>query len=244
MIQVGDIVRGKAGNGYKILNEDMKRGVVLYTHDSSMTIKITEHSDTGFLGHTFCANRYKTEFEVIGHVKPFGREKVTEILNTKRFVEIFEYDLRGADLRRVDLCGAIFYKDNLCGADFREADLRGAKFYHVELHDAILEDANLQGANLQGADLARTSLINADLCGANIDHASLPIDCGGLNMHIDDRIGIQLLYHAVSNILFSKNTSKELKKEVAAVIPTANRFHRAEECGFLSWKSTEESAGV
>ena len=52
-------------------------------------------------------------------------------------------------------------------------------------------------------------------------------------MHVDDRIGIQLLYHAVKNILFSKNTSAWLKKAVSckAILNAVNKFHRVNECG-------------
>lgn len=88
--------------------------------------------------------------------------------------------------------------------------------------------ANLNEANLNGADLNE-----ADLRGANIDYSCWPLWCGSLKVHIDDRIGIQLLYHAIAPILYSKNTSVQLKKEVSALIETANRFHRVEECGRL-----------
>jgi len=52
-------------------------------------------------------------------------------------------------------------------------------------------------------------------------------------MHVDDRIGIQMLYHAVENILYSKNTSAELKKAVSNpdIIAQVNKFHRVNECG-------------
>ncbi len=103
------------------------------------------------------------------------------------------------------------------------ADLRGANLRGADLRDADLCDANLHGADLRGADLH----------GANMDYAALPLWCGGLGMHVDDRIGIQLLYHAVKNILFSKNTSAWLKKAVSckAILNAVNKFHRVNECG-------------
>ena len=79
---------------------------------------------------------------------------------------------------------------------------------------ANLRDANLQDANLQGADLQ----------GANIDVCSWPIWCGSLKVHIDDEIGLQLLYHSVSLILYSKNTSKWLKRVVTGLVSTVNMF--------------------
>lgn len=52
-------------------------------------------------------------------------------------------------------------------------------------------------------------------------------------MHVDDRIGIQMLYHAVANILFSKNTSVWLKKAVSlkTILRVVNKFHRVDERG-------------
>ena len=118
-------------------------------------------------------------------------------------------DLRGADLRGAYLQGAY-----LQGADLWDADLRGADLRHANLRDAYLRDADLRGAYLQGADLQ----------GANINFCSWPIWCGSLRIHIDDEIGLQLLYHAVSPILYSKNTSKWLKRVVTGLVSTVNMF--------------------
>ena len=65
-------------------------------------------------------------------------------------------NLRGANLRGADLCGANLRDANLCGADLCDANLRGA-----DLRDANLCDANLCGANLRDANLC-----GANLCGA------------------------------------------------------------------------------
>ena len=122
-------------------------------------------------------------------------------------------NLRGANLRGADLLGA-----NLRGADLRGADLRGADLIY----------ANLRGANLNGADL-----LDADLRGANIDYSAFPLWCGGLDVNIDDRIAIQLLYHLVRNVLYSKNTSEELKSLLSQkeIVKVANQFHRVDWCG-------------
>ena len=87
----------------------------------------------------------------------------------------------------------------------------------------ILVKRILEGANLSEADLS----------GTNLDYVSYPLYCNGLCIHVDDRIGIQLLHHAISNILFSHNTSDNLKKQVSALVDTANKFHRVDECGEL-----------
>lgn len=132
-------------------------------------------------------------------------------------------DLRAKILRVVNL-----QKAYLCGADLRDADLRGADFREANLIEADLRGADLRGANLSGANLK-----DADLCDADIDFSVWPLCCGGLCVHIDDRIAIQLLYHLVRNVLYSKNTSEELKNLLSQkeIVTVANQFHRVDECG-------------
>ena len=126
--------------------------------------------------------------------------------------------LVGATLRGADLRGAYLVSANLRGADLVGATLRGA-----DLRGAYLVSANLRGADLRDADLR----------GANIDFSVWPLWCGGLDVHIDDRIAIQLLYHLVRNVLYSKNTSEELKSLLGQkdIVRVANQFHRVDECG-------------
>lgn len=122
-------------------------------------------------------------------------------------------ELRGADLRRAKLRGADLRNANLNGADLRGADLR---------------DADFRNATLRRADLRRAKLRDAD-----IDFSVWPLWCGGLDVHIDDRIAVQLLYHLVRNVLYSKNTSEELKSLLGQkdIVRVANQFHRVDECG-------------
>ena len=93
---------------------------------------------------------------------------------------------------------------------------------------ADLRDADFRNATLRGADLSRAKLRDAD-----IDFSVWPLWCGGLDVHIDDRIAIQLLYHLVRNVLYSKNTSEELKNLLSQkeIVTVANQFHRVDECG-------------
>ena len=109
-------------------------------------------------------------------------------------------------------------KANLSEADLRWADLSGA---------------NLSGADLRWADLSGADLRWADLSGADLDYSSMPLSCKGLNVHIDDRLAIQQLYHLVRNVQFSKHTSAEMKKlcMLKSIVKKANEFHRVEECG-------------
>ena len=114
---------------------------------------------------------------------------------------------------KVDLCGANLSCANLSGANLSGADLR---------------DANLHGANLYGADL-----YGANLYGADLDFSCLPLWCGSLTAHFDDRQLTQIAYHLVKAGLNSKNASDETKTELAKLIDFANKFHRIDECGKL-----------
>lgn len=67
-------------------------------------------------------------------------------------------DKSGADLRDVDLSGAVLTATNFSAADLRGADLGGA---------------NLDGADLRGADLRGANLVGAYLRGANFEEANL-----------------------------------------------------------------------
>ena len=148
-------------------------------------------------------------------------------------------NLLGANLRGANLRGATLRGANLRGADLRGADLiyaknlRGADLIYANLRGANLNGANLGGADLRYANLRDANLREADLRGANIDYSAFPLWCGGLDVHIDDRIAIQLLYHLVRNVLYSKNTSEELKNLLSQkeIVTVANQFHRVDECG-------------
>lgn len=132
-------------------------------------------------------------------------------------------DSDGKNGEKADLCGADLDYANLNGADLRDADLR----------DADLRGANLRDANLSDADLHYADLRGANLCGANLDFSAFPLWCGGLNVHLDDRLARQILYHLLKNVGFSKNTSVEMKCLLLTpeLAKAANRFHRVGECG-------------
>ena len=139
---------------------------------------------------------------------------------------MFDANLRNADLRNANLCGA-----NLCGAD-----LRGANMFGANLCGANMFGANLCGADLRYANLCGAGLRGADLRGANLDFSCFPLWCGGLDMHIDDRLARQLLYHLLRNVAYSKNTSDEMKSLLFTpeLISAANQFHRVDECGRIA----------
>ena len=116
-------------------------------------------------------------------------------------------------------------------ADLSEADLSGANLTRADIRRADLSGANLSGAKLNMVDLRGTDLKEADLSGADLDFSCLPLWCGSLNVHFDDRQLYQLAYHLVRAGLYSKNASDETKDELSKLIGFANKFHRVEECG-------------
>ena len=125
---------------------------------------------------------------------------------------------------------------DLRGASLRYASLSHADLSHADLRDANLRYANLRCANLRHADLRDTSLSGADLSGADLsgadlDYSCLPLWCGSLEAHFDDKQLVQIAYHLVKSGLQSKNASEEAKKELSKLIDFANKFHRVDECG-------------
>ena len=71
----------------------------------------------------------------------------------------------------------------------------------------------------------------ADLHEADIDFSCLPLWCGSLSAHFDDRQLKQIAYHLVKAGLHSKNASEETKAELKKIVNFANGFHRVGECG-------------
>ena len=137
------------------------------------------------------------------------------------YASLSDADLRGASLSHANLSHA-----DLSGADLSDANLRYANLSHADLRDADLKCANLRYANLSDADLR-----GANLRDANLDYSCLPLWCGSLEAHFDDRQLVQIAYHLVKSGLQSKNASEETKKELSKLIDFANKFHRVDECG-------------
>lgn len=107
--------------------------------------------------------------------------------------------------------------------------------------DKILNE-HKEWLRTKGEKGSKADLFGADLHGANLDYSAFPLCCGGLNVHIDDRQAIQLLYHLIRNVQFSKNVSAELKDLLSNenLIATANKFHRVKECGKIEMKCEDE----
>ena len=153
---VDDIVKGISDN-YCITDMDMTRGRILSVHGDEIEVRVMSHKSNPFcLGASYVVEAQY--FEKIGHIKPFNREEVLELIAKGNQNKLNEYDFYGANLRSANLRSADLSGANLSGANLRSADLSGAN----------LRSANLSGANLRSADLRSANLRSADLSGANL----------------------------------------------------------------------------
>ena len=200
-MQVGDFVKGLPGSPYSITTEDMTRGVVTSVYGDRMSVKVLDHAKD--MRGTFDVD--KQYFEVIGHVKPFVRKDVMELLKSGCKKALLDYDLHRANLSRADLSGA----------DLSRADLSGAD----------LSGADLSRADLSGADLSR-----ADLREADLDFSCFPLWCGGLHIKTDVRLAAQVAYHLCT----MQCDDAEYIAMRNSILEFANKFHRVTECGILT----------
>ena len=101
---VDDIVKGISDN-YCITDMDMTRGRVLSVHGDEIEVRVMSHKSNPFcLGASYVVEAQY--FEKIGHIKPFNREEVLELIAKGNQNKLNEYDFYGADLRSADLSGA------------------------------------------------------------------------------------------------------------------------------------------
>jgi uncharacterized protein YjbI with pentapeptide repeats len=84
-----------------------------------------------------------------------------------------QVDLRGADLRGVNLMGADLRGADLSQANLTEATLREVDLKKATLRGADLSQANLNGATLRWADLREANLTEATLRWADLSQADL-----------------------------------------------------------------------
>ena len=151
-----------------------------------------------------------------------------------------------AQLINVDLRGLNVGYKALTGADLRGADLRGLNLSYTDLTGADLTGADLTGADLTGADLrglnlsytdlTGADLTGADLTGAILDFASWSLSCRTLSAKIDNRLIVQLLYHAS---IPAQRNKLELEADIIKLFNSklfksiVNKFHRVNECGIF-----------
>ncbi len=162
-----------------------------------------------------------------------NNEELKEILEDHSKYLIGDPDGERANLRGAVLCDADLRDVDLRDAYLRDANLSDANLFDANLRNVNLRDVNLHGADLYCANLCGADLFGADLHGANIDFSCLPLCCGSLHVHFDNRQMIQILYHLLSVVSYSKYTSEEMKKALLTpeLCDIANKFHRVNECG-------------
>ena len=168
---VDDIVKGISDN-YCITDMDMTRGRILSVHGDEIEVRVMSHKSNPFcLGASYVVEAQY--FEKIGHIKPFNREEVLELIAKGNQNKLNEYDFYGADLSGANLRSADLRSADLRSADLSGANLRSADLRSADLRSADLSGANLSGANLRSADLRSANLRSADLSGANLRSADL-----------------------------------------------------------------------
>ena len=194
-MQVGDFVKGLPGSPYSITTEDMTRGVVTSVYGDRMSVKVLDHAKD--MRGTF--DVYKQYFEVIGHVKPFVRKDVMELLKSGCKKALLDYDLHRADLRRANLSGADLrradlHRANLSRADLREADLDFSCFplwcggLHIKTDVRLAAQVAYHLCTMQCDDAEYIAMRNSILEFANKFHRVTecgiltPIDGGGKNV--------------------------------------------------------------
>lgn len=160
--------------------------------------------------------------------------------------DLRDADIRRADLRGINLSGANLSGANLRGVDLRDSDLRNTKLSYTDLTGANLEnsklaDSDLSYADLSYADLSDTNLEGANLKrtnlkGADLDYSCMPLWCGDLKANYDEVQMIQQLYHVLSHVKYSDNSSDRLKEILLKdeIVALANEFHRVGECGEIT----------
>lgn len=98
---VDDIVKGISDN-YCITDMDMTRGRILSVHGNEIEVRVMSHKSNPFcLGASYVVEAQY--FEKIGHIKPFNREEVLELIAKGNQNKLNEYDFYGADLSGADL---------------------------------------------------------------------------------------------------------------------------------------------
>ena len=115
---VDDIVKGISDN-YCITDMDMTRGRILSVHGDEIEVRVMSHKSNPFcLGASYVVEAQY--FEKIGHIKPFNREEVLELIAKGNQNKLNEYDFYGANLRSANLSGADLSGANLLNVRYDE----------------------------------------------------------------------------------------------------------------------------
>ena len=93
---------------------------------------------------------------------------------------------------------------------------------------------NMEKCNLSGSDLSDSNLSYSNLSGSNLDYSCWGLSCKTLNVKIDKKIAVQLLYHTMRAM--QSVDDKECKEFLRnkSNMKLVNQFHRVEECGEIT----------
>lgn len=133
-----------------------------------------------------------------------------------------------------DLPATGYYRASLRGMDLRYADLRGIDLHRFDLRMVDFRGADLRGANLNGADFR-----GADFRGANIDFSCWPLWTGSLDVKIDKRIFIQLLYHTLMAGKSVDDAEVQNLLKIPDIVKISNEFQHADVAATLEWLGKE-----
>ncbi len=82
-------------------------------------------------------------------------------------------NLKGIDLKSLDLSSGMFRNANFRYADLTNTNLSNADLSGASLRHAVLVNTNLSGADLTNADLTHADIRGAVMVGTRIDHAQV-----------------------------------------------------------------------
>jgi|GEM_PF-5715435 len=113
--------------------------------------------------------------------------------------------------------------------DFFRAELNWAELNGAKLNGAKLNWAKLNGAELNWAELNRAELNWAELNWAELDFSSWGLSCNTLNTLLDQRLIVQLLFHAAkpcenNKIKIDADVRRLFKSKI--FIKILQKFHR------------------
>ena len=125
---------------------------------------------------------------------------------------LFESDLSGLILKKVNLARAEVQYANLINTSLQDSTLTGSQLQGANLNGAVLSGARLVRANLQDCQMIRAKLIKANLSGADFEGAKLRYadlrgaKCTGTNFSFADMTYANLDGADLKNVEFNSLT--------------------------------------
>ena len=159
-----------------------------------------------------------------------------EIKNRFSGSVLFTHDEEEENTIKITLMAAVRTSANLRGANLRGAYLSGADLSRADLSGADLSSANLIGADLSGAYLGGANLSGANLIGANLIGADVDFSYGWKFACSCSRfkIGVKLAYQVLAHLSSCTSDDSEFEEIKKAILPYAEKSHRAADLGLIN----------